>query len=266
LRQIEAKVLSNEIITNGLERSGGRSIESTHLITVDCPETAAEARPGQFIMVNCDNTLPRPFSIHRVTGDGRLSVYFSVPENGQGTDWLSQRKEGDTLKILGPLGNGFMVERTSHNILLVAGGMGIAPLVFLAEEAVRTGVQVSLLYGTQDRGRLPIEKELTGVSVVAATEDGSEGYHGLVTDLIPRYIDAADQVFVCGPLAMYRSMSGNRESLFKNRPVQVSLEVRMACGRGVCYGCTILTRTGTKRVCEDGPLFNFDDILLEDLR
>jgi len=210
-------------------------------------------------MVNCgENTLPRPFSVNRVTNNGEITLFFSVLEDGTGTRWLSERKQGDTVKILGPLGNGYTIKDTSHNILLVGGGMGIAPLVFLAEEAIKKGITVTLMYGTQNKDRYSVESILPGVNIINATEDGSIGHHGMVTELLPEYIDRADQVFICGPLAIYKSL--HIQNVIQDKSVQISLEVRMACGRGICYGCTIQTLNGKKRVCEDGPVFDFDTI------
>ncbi|MFC1948530.1 dihydroorotate dehydrogenase electron transfer subunit [Chloroflexota bacterium] len=257
--QFEANVVSKSEPIKGLNRSNGRTFNYSQTLTFECPEIAAEARPGQFVMVSCgDNTLPRPFSINRITGDGELSLYFAVLEEGTGTGWLSQREPGDTVKILGPLGNGFTVDNTSHNILLVAGGMGIAPLIFLAKEAAGKGKTVTLMYGTQNEDRYPVESVLPGVNIINATEDGSIGHHGMITELIPEYIHKAGQVFICGPLPMYKYI--HSQDVLKRKPVQVSLEVRMACGRGICYGCTIQTLNGKKRVCEDGPVFDFGDI------
>jgi dihydroorotate dehydrogenase electron transfer subunit len=260
LIQTEARVVDiDEVWLPGLERSNGRSIEFTLTKTFNCPKIAAKARPGQFIMVNCgDTTLPRPFSINRITGNSELSLFFAVLENGTGTEWLAERKTGDTVKVLGPLGKGFIIDETSHNILLIGGGMGIAPLVFMAEEAARKGISVTLMYGTQNKNRYPLESVLPGVNIVNATEDGSLGYHGMITEIIPEYLDEADQVFICGPTAMYKYIQS--QNVIKDKPVQVSLEVRMACGRGICYGCTIQTVNGKKRVCEDGPVFDFNDI------
>ena len=259
MNQYAARVISKSELIKGLNRPDGRNINYSQVITLECPEIAAEARPGQFVMVNCgSNTLPRPFSINRIIGNSELSIYFALFENGIGTEWLSQRKPGDGVKILGPLGNGFTTNETSHNILLVGGGMGVAPFVYLAEEAASKGISVTLLYGTPGKDRYPIESVLPEVDIVSATEDGSIGHHGMITELIPEYIKTADQVYICGPLAMYKYL--HHQEAIKDKSAQVSLEVRMACGRGICYGCTIQTVNGKKRVCEDGPVFDFNDI------
>ena len=105
-----------------------------------------------------------------------------------------------------------------------------------------------------------------GVETVVTTEDGTAGRKGMVTDILPDFAGEADQVFACGPMAMYRDMAVNKDRLkLDGKAVQVSLEVRMGCGRGICYGCTIKTRDGLKQVCTDGPVFGLEDIVREEL-
>ena len=252
MRQVIAPVSSNSEV-----------MPETHLVWLEASPIASEARPGQFIMVRCgeDTSVPRPLSVHR-RNDDKIALLFSVV--GKGTEWLSQCKEGDRVEIFGPLGNGFSIHPDSHNLLLLAGGIGIAPLQFLAEEALNVGASVRLLYGTAGVHRYPEEHLPSGINMIAATEDGTVGHHGMVTELLPDYIDRADQVFACGPDTMYRDMASNYPQLI-DKPVQVSLEVRMGCGRGVCYGCTLKTKGGLKRVCEHGPVFDLDDILWYEL-
>jgi len=218
-------------------------------------------------MVNCGKEclLPRPFSIHQVKGND-VALFYAVLVGGKGTSWLSQRKKGDKLELLGPLGNDFSIYPASRRLLLIAGGNGIAPLYFLAEEAFKRGCSVTMLYGTADKNRYPRRLLPRGVRLVAATEDGTVGYRGVAAGLIPRYIDQADQVFACGPLPMYRDMAQKKRALgLEGKPVQISLEVVMGCGHGVCYGCTIRTKKGLKQVCKDGPVFDLDDIIWEEL-
>jgi dihydroorotate dehydrogenase electron transfer subunit len=191
---------------------------------------------------------------------------FSVV--GRGTDWLSQQKKGQKLSIFGPLGNGFRIESNARNVLLVAGGMGIAPLYFLADESLKAGVKVTLINGASTADcLLPVSTSQklydegfkpSSINVVNATEDGSEGYRGMATDLIPAYLEGIDQVFACGPVEMYRTMAQIPE--LKDMPVQISMEIMMGCGVGVCYGCTIKTRHGIKQVCRDGPVFEMGDM------
>jgi dihydroorotate dehydrogenase electron transfer subunit len=239
-----------------------------YLVWLEAPEVAAEAKPGQFIMVRCDKDtiLPRPLSVHRVDGD-QLALLFSVV--GKGTGWLSQQKKGDTLDIFGPLGNGFTIYPNSKNLLLVAGGMGIAPLCFLADIAAVEGKKVTLIMGARSADYLlPISTPQSlfnkgilpsNIHIVNATDDGSEGFKGLATDLILAYLDGIDQIFACGPLEMYRAMAQMPE--LKDKSVQISLEIMMGCGVGVCYGCTVKTKKGLKQVCKDGPVFDLGFIL-----
>ena len=267
MKQAVATVVSKGKPIEGIERLHGRNIKFSQTITFRCPEIAQEARPGQFAMVDCgkDCTLPRPFSIHQVINKEELALYFAVLEDGKGTEWLSEQQAGDRVNLFGPLGNGFSLAPDSHNLLLVAGGMGIAPLYFLAEETLSQGASVRLLYGTANVHRYPESNLPSGINLVAATEDGTVGHHGMVNELLPHYIDWADHVFACGPVNMYYDMYRKRDALLKTKPVQVSLEIRMGCGRGVCYGCTIKTKSGLKKVCEHGPVFDLDDILWDEL-
>ncbi|MBN1366775.1 MAG: dihydroorotate dehydrogenase electron transfer subunit [Dehalococcoidales bacterium] len=261
MKQVQTKVINNIRILPELKRNHGKSSRETRLIWLAAPEIAQEARPGQFVMVKCgaDSTLPRPFSIFRIYSKSDLALFYTVWEDGKGTDWLAERRVGDIVEIFGPLGSGFSIQRTSRNLLLIAGGMGLAPLFFLAQEALSRMCSVTLLYGTAVRNRYPIPPE---IKTVPATDDGSVGYKGLVTDLIPQYINGIDQIFACGPMSMYMNMMERSKSLgIEGKPTQVSLEVRMACGVGVCFGCTIRTKQGLKQVCKDGPVFDINDII-----
>jgi len=247
MKQIVAPVISNQEV-----------IPNCYLMWLDSREIADEAKPGQFIMVRCceDTVLPRPFSIHQRDG-GKIALLFQII--GKGTDWLSQRNTGDKVDIFGPLGNGFTLQPETRNIMLVAGGIGIAPLYFLAQEALRKGYSIHLLYGTANANRYPEDFLPSKIKLVAATEDGSVGQKGLITELLLGYVDWADQVFACGPLLMYKSMAQMPE--LKGKSVQVSLEVRMGCGLGVCYGCTVKTKQGLKQICKDGPIFELSDLI-----
>ncbi len=239
----------------------------THLIWVKAPDIAATAKPGQFIMVRCGRELllRRPLSIHRVKEPDQLCFLFSVA--GKGTFWLSQCKEGKNLDLLGPLGKGFTIDPTSKNLLLVAGGIGIAPLVFLAQQSLSQGHVVTLLHGaTTASGLYPQQLLPPGVQFVITTEDGSAGNRGRITDILPNFFDWADQIYACGPVAMYQTIAAQRQKGPKKKSIQISLEVRMGCGLGACYGCTIKTRYGWRRVCQDGPIFELDKIIWEEVK
>ena len=233
------------------------------LMRAQAPEIASAARPGQYVTVRCgdgnDMPLRRPLSVHRVSGDGSIDFLFTVV--GRGTEWLAQRSEGDSLDLFGPLGTDFEVLPASRNLLLVAGGIGIAPLVALADSAVAAGKDVTLLIGYATASQIyPASMLPAGVKTAVATEDGSLGTKGMVTDLLPEYVAEADQVFACGPLPMYRRMA-EMKGLFSGKHVQVLLETVLGCGVGACLGCTIETAQGRRLVCKDGPVFELGDIL-----
>jgi dihydroorotate dehydrogenase electron transfer subunit len=252
-QQVRTQIISSMPVTTGV-----------HLIELEAPSIAAIARPCQFAMLKCGNGafLRRPLSIHRVNRDRtRLSFLFAVV--GKGTEWLSQTRKGDIVDVLGPLGNGFDLLPSSREILMLAGGLGLAPLVFLADEALSKGVRVNLAYGTATDQRYGKEMLPEGINLLEYTDDGSCGRHGLVTECLPDFMQSADQIFACGPLPMFKALSRQQNLAGKN--VQVSLETRMACGVGVCYGCTIKALSGLKQVCHDGPVFNLDEVVWEEM-
>jgi dihydroorotate dehydrogenase electron transfer subunit len=260
MKQAFAPVISNIEVMPG-----------THLVWLESFPIATAARPGQFVMVRCgeETRLRRPLSFHQVDG-GKLALLFTIV--GKGTLWLSQCKTGDKVDIFGPLGNGYTIYPDSKNLLLVAGGIGIAPLRSLCDVADRQKIKVTLIMGARSAAYLmPISAPAglfnegvmpSNINVVNATDDGSEGFKGLATDLIAAYIDHADQIFACGPVDMYRTMAQMPE--LRNKPVQLSLEIMMGCGVGVCYSCTIKTKSGLKQVCKDGPVFEMGEIRWEE--
>lgn len=258
MKQVPAEITSTtEVVTD------------IHLIRLVAPEITATARPGQFVMIHCgeDTLLRRPISIHRVDGD-RLALL--VEKVGKGTRWLAERKKGETIDVFGPLGNGYTIHPETNNLLLVGGGIGIAPLVFLADTALAGGKKVTFITGARSADcLLPISSPqklydggimAASINVINATEDGSEGFKGMATDLIPHYLDGIDQVYACGPVAMYQAMARMPE--LESKPVQISLEIMMGCGMGVCYGCTIKTKKGLRQVCKDGPVFEMGEVEL----
>ncbi len=283
MKQATAKVIKNEQILEELERRRDidrprpRDILGSWIIWLECPAIAWEAKPGQFVMVRCgkDCLLPRPFSIHQVNNSS-IALLYAVWEDGKGTGWLSQRLPGDSLDLLGPLGNGFSIYPASRKLLLVAGGIGITPLYFLAEQARNDGYSVKLLRGASGESKpsgkpnppqhYPEELLPRGIEIETITSS-QDGQTGMVIELLrPEVVDWADQVFACGPMPMYRDMVLKSEELkLKEKPTQVSLEVRMGCGLGICYACTVKTRHGLKQVCKDGPVFDLNDVLWDEL-
>jgi len=249
---------SSRIITNT------EVMPCVYLLWLESPRIAETVIPGQFVMLGCGekNLLRRPLSVHRVDDDKKnIALFYSVV--GRGTNWLSETSTGENLSLLGPLGNGFHINPVSKEVLLVGGGMGVAPLAFLAQNTIEKGIAVKLLLGAQSVSSLcPSHLLSEGMECITTTEDGSCGRKGLVTGCLPELAAGADHVFACGPSPMYRALA--EEACLKGKPVQVSLEVRMACGTGICYGCTINTRNGLKQVCKDGPVFGLSDVLWDE--
>ncbi len=245
--------------------SNDEVMPGTYLMWLESPQIVTQAKPGQFVMVRCgeESLLRRPLSIHQLDGD-KLALLFTVV--GKGTHWLSQCQAGDNIDLLGPLGNGYFIHHTSRNLLLVAGGIGIAPLCFLAREALSQEYSVTLLLGATTAAQLyPRHLLPSEAKIVIATEDGTTGKKGMIIDLLPDFTGWVDQVFACGPSSMYQAMTAQKQHLLKTKPAQISLEIRMGCGLGVCYGCTLRTKNGLKQVCKDGPVFDLDDILWDEL-
>jgi len=231
---------------------------------------AEKCRPGQFAHIYCGGGIysitRRPLSIASVSGD-EISFLFQV--KGEGTRWLSARKPGDMIDIIAPIGRGFSLPESGEAVL-VAGGIGIAPLVFLGQAALKKGLPVTLLYGARDRhgiyGIDGIKSE--GAVIKIATEDGSIGEKGLVTMLLEKHILSAKPagIFACGPKPMLEAVAkiGKQNGI----PVQVSLEERMACGVGACRGCAVLVKNehgkGYRNVCSDGPVFGGEEVFFDD--
>ncbi len=239
----------------------------TFVLWLEAPEIARRARPGQFVMLRCgegyDPLLPRALSIYRVRdGDGGPELGLLLEVVGRGTDWLSRRVAGDTVALFGPLGHGFTVRSASTNLLLVGGGIGVAPLVWLADEEVARGRSITLLLGARSAAYLyPALLLPPEVELVTATDDGSAGHHGFVTQLLPRFAPWSDQIFACGPAPMFQAMTAPLRAVQYRKSCQVLLEQRMACGTGICYSCAVETRRhGMKLICKDGPRFELRDV------
>lgn len=255
--QQKVEILRREQITRDIIR-----------LAFHAPVIAEASRPGQFVMVRVadgyDPLLRRPFSIHRVGRDGALQILFKVV--GRGTDCLAQLRIGEKVEILGPLGSGFRLQAQGE-ACLVGGGMGIAPLLFLADWSVRLGMSVKrtrVILGARNRQELePFVEDFQklGLEVLAATDDGSLGHHGLVTDIVRQLQLGADgTVYSCGPKPMLTALSLLCHSLAV--PCQVSMETIMACGMGACLGCAVPIRAGGyAHVCSDGPVFDAEELL-----
>ncbi len=240
-----------------------RLAEGIGLVTLDSPRIARDVAPGQFVHVRVDadssSILRRPFSVHRVL-DRRIQLLYQVL--GAGTRALSEKRPGDAMDAVGPLGRGFDVPEDAAHALLVAGGLGVAPLVFLAEELAERGVAATVAYGAPTSERLVARGALEASArrVEVATDDGSAGSGGLVTQLVAPLIedDSPDVVFACGPEPMSRAVA--EAAAESGIACQVSLERLMACGVGACLSCVVTTREGRACVCVDGPVFDAADV------
>ena len=235
--------------------------------TLEAPDIATASRPGQFVMVRTakgmDPLLRRPFSVHQVAAGGLVQILFKVV--GKGTQALAGLQTGQHLDLLGPLGRGFALSAGRRHYLL-GGGIGIAPLLFLAGQlqAENEPAAVKVLLGARTRDEVTFLVEDfsgLGLEVLAATEDGSLGRQGLVTDLLNLVQNAEPpMVYACGPYPMLRAVVGiSRERGWR---CQVSLETIMACGIRACLGCAVLRADmhGYVHVCKDGPVFEADEV------
>jgi dihydroorotate dehydrogenase electron transfer subunit len=244
-------------------------------LTLSAPEIAAVAKPGQFVMVQTnpgmDPLLRRPFSIHQIGSDGRLQILFKVV--GKGTQRLARIRAGEHLSLLGPLGNGFVVG-APETACLIGGGMGIAPMLFLASHFLHASGKNSqkkdslvlprVILGARNRAELePLIRDFQdlGLEVLAATDDGSLGHHGLVTDVLRKInLSPLFTVYCCGPRPMMAAIAQLCRQ--ESRGCQVSVETVMACGIGACLGCAVpLKAGGYAHVCSDGPVFEAEKLL-----
>lgn len=232
-----------------------RLTDDVYDFTVECPELAGKAVPGQFAQIRLPgHTLRRPISICGIdSAAGTLRFVFQI--RGQGTAELAGFCEGDELEILAPLGHGFPID-PSRKTLLVGGGIGVPPL--LGAASALGGKAVAVL-GFRNRDAVILEEDFkkTGAKTVIATDDGSYGFHGLVT--IPTAAEEFDAVFACGPAPMLKAVRMLAEE--RGVPCFLSLEERMACGIGACLGCAValLDENGKEyygHVCKDGPVFD----------
>ena len=220
---------------------------------------AAQARPGQFVSVYCNDgghLLPRPISLCEINQEkGTLRLVYRVV--GKGTEMFAALKAGDSVEVLGPLGNGFpMEEAEGKRVFLIGGGIGVPPMLETAKQLKGEPV---LVMGYRDELFLTDEMKKAG-ELVIATEDGSAGTKGNVLDAIRENDLKADMIFACGPKPMLRALKAY--GLENNIPCYVSMEERMACGVGACLGCVCQStevddhsQAKNKRVCKDGPVF-----------
>ncbi len=260
--QEKCRILSHQKIAPGRLKLG---LSSAYI--------SSHASAGQFVNIRCSGGLEpllrRPFSLHRIKQDLKLfEVLYEV--KGQGTEALSRHSVGEELDILGPLGTGFDIDSRKQIAILVAGGIGVAPLLALAEaiKSTSSGIIYALI-GSKNRSGLLCEDEFKQITseVMVATEDGTHGRKGMIADLLQDLLNntlsqshyGSSRIFACGPRKMLRAVA---EIAFQKKiECRVSMEERMACGIGACKGCAVQTRNGYKMVCKDGPVFASEEII-----
>lgn len=264
-----------QIYAQILEHS--RIAEDIYLLTLSATEIAGSAKPGQFIHIRCgssfDPLLRRPFSISNVDkAAGSISVIYEV--RGRGTKILSTHTVGQTLDIMGPLGSSFSISHIcpGSGAVLVGGGIGAPPMAALAQALTGKGLKkVKVLLGAASKEKLLPEEifKRAGAEVQIATDDGSVGHKGLVTELLPPLVlNAADKpaVFACGPEGMLKAVG--TFCLNNDLPCQLSLESVMACGVGACQGCVRRVSRAENveyvRVCKEGPVFDAGEVVWDD--
>lgn len=250
-------------------------------IQLHSPIVARHAQPGQFVQLRvqtgCEPLFGRPFSVFRTFPErGDFSVIYLV--RGTFTQLLAQKKPGDSVFVVGPLGNRFLVRQPAQEVqhVLVAGGVGAPPMYLLAEELVQKGVprqQVVVINGARRHDLLVCQEHFAelGVPLWAVTEDGSLGEKGRVTDILKGLNQRGElqrercQVYACGPTAMLEAVAKFAQK--HNLPCQVSVETMMPCGMGVCLGCAVKVRTpgghDYRRACVEGPVFDAAEVMWE---
>jgi dihydroorotate dehydrogenase electron transfer subunit len=244
-----------------------RKIGAYHSLTFVAPEMAERSQPGQFVSVGVEGAgtlLRRSFSIYQVSQHGpwagTVEIIFDVV--GAGTAWLATRQKHDVVDLVGPLGRPFPLPTQPVTCLLVGGGYGAAPLLYLAQALQHQGLRVDLISGAKSQDRIfnAIEAKRLSASAVFTTEDGSLGQQGLVTDVMDRVIDNAHTgvIYACGPMRMLAAVAG--VAARRDIPCQVAVEEHMACSTGVCWTCVVpyQRKEGLRnlRACTEGPVFN----------
>lgn len=275
--QEQAKIIDHQEVTAGFYR-----------MVLECPTIAKEAKPGQFVHVlvgaknSRDPLLRRPISLHGIDRHkGTITLLYQVV--GRGTQALAIKLPREELDVMGPLGNGFKLTAKQTPCLVIAGGIGVAPLLPLLKELMEQGRETAMLLGAKTKEWVLAQGEIEamGIPVRIATDDGSLGHHGLVTELLEQSFTAGTpwEYYACGPEPMLKAVVARMEKA--GVPGQVSLEERMGCGVGACLACVCRVKVKTdaqafsgaepgpesepqwtyKKVCLDGPVFNAGEVV-----
>lgn len=248
----DVQVISNKQISIG-----------TYLLEVESEKLSKLVLPGQFFNIQVSNSsyplLRRPFSISNVLGN---SLFFMYKIVGEGTEIMSLKKKGDTLNILGPLGNSFSYHDSFDEILIIGGGIGIAPFPYLIQK-FKSDQKYSVLFGVRNKDEV---HDYGLQNIHYSSDDGSIGLKGNAIDLLKIKSDLNSKnkvkIYSCGPNAMFRSL---KEYLSNTQiECEISMESAMACGFGICQGCPIdhTNDEKYKLICKDGPIFNIRDVVI----
>jgi len=254
------------LVSARIEKNDCISPDIFHM-EIYAPEIAKTARAGQFVMVYLDKSellLPRPISLCDANHEtGTIELVYQVV--GKGTKVMSEILPKQQIKLLGALGNGFFTEgkngKKFNRAALVGGGIGAPPLYFLAKNLVKNETRVDIFLGFRTAPIL-VEKfrAITQGEIFIATEDGSVGHHGRVTEILAERNEKYDEILACGPAPMLRALADY--ALNSKIPCQICMEERMACGLGTCVGCVVKVGESYVRVCSEGPVFYADEVNL----
>ncbi len=247
--------------------------ENLKVLLLETQGSVFECQPGQFVMLDLPDPrffFRRPFSVFRTHGQTRLEIFYKIV--GVGTRMIAEFQPGQSIKILGPLGNTFFTQRISGQVLMIGGGIGIAPLYFLGQQLRKTQAQVeaTCFYGVRSRSELGLLEELTDVfgadRLFISTDDGSYGEAGFVTQQLERQVELiqnAEMAYICGPTVMMKAVSQLLRQMNPKIHMEVSLEEHMPCGTGACTGCVVqrADQLLPSKVCVEGPVFQRDQIV-----
>ena len=255
-KKVIAELVSKEMLVEGIYK-----------FAIKASEIAMVAKAGQFLEIKVSDTtepfLRRPISIFNINGE---NVEFIFQVKGRGTELLSNKKVGDKIDVLGPLGKGNFTVKEYSNVAIIGGGIGTYPLYELAKE-LSDKSKVNMYLGFRDKSLVTCEKDFEDLGLnklVVTTDDGSYKEKGYAIDFMKKDIEEnkVDKIFACGPLPMLRAVK--KYAVENDIPCEVSLEERMGCGIGACLGCAIQIGTGENarygHVCKDGPVFNAKDV------
>ncbi|MBF0330398.1 MAG: dihydroorotate dehydrogenase electron transfer subunit [Candidatus Omnitrophica bacterium] len=252
-------------IQNTYKVSSLTKVNATYFrLSFDAPALAKAVRPGQFIHIKVSEGFEpffrRPFSVYRAK-DGKVEIFFEPV--GKGSRLLTSKKKGDSLDVLGPLGVPFaMPGKDVKQVVFVGGGIGVAPFMLFSDMLKKHAAEKVLLYGGRTRAHtFPMnEFKKNGVKVFTATDDGSVGVKGRVSELFNKVVLLpSTMIYTCGP----RPMMAAVQTFVKEHGLvgQASCEEVMACGLGACLGCSIMTTKGYRTVCHDGPVFDLKELV-----